>query len=66
MPNFKPDNIRQRKFLDIDFLEVIGDDTFEYCLYVLLERESSCIRTETPAARHPLRLLAWYYVESCD
>ena len=40
MPNFKPDNIRQRKLLDIDFLEVIGDDTFEYCLYVLLEREA--------------------------
>ena len=39
MPNFKPDNIRQRKFLDIDFLEVIGDDTFEYCLYLILERE---------------------------
>ena len=40
MPNFKPDNIRQRKLLDVDFLEVIGDDTFEYCLYVLLEREA--------------------------
>ena len=40
MPNFKPDNIRQRKLLDVDFLEVIGEDTFEYCLYVLLERES--------------------------
>ena len=40
MPNFKPDNIRQRKFLDVDFLEVIGGDTFEYCLYALLERES--------------------------
>ena len=34
MPNFKPDNIRQRKLLDVDFLEVIGDDTFEYCLSV--------------------------------
>ena len=40
MPNFKPDNIRQRKFLDVDFLKVIGDDTFEYCLYQLLEREA--------------------------
>jgi len=40
MPNFKADNIRQRKLLDVDFLEVIGDDTFEYCLYVLLEREA--------------------------
>ena len=24
MPNFKPDYIRQRKLLDVDFLEVIG------------------------------------------
>ena len=40
MPNFKPDNIRQRKLLDVDFLEVIGEDTFDYCSYVLLERES--------------------------
>ena len=40
MPKFKADNIRQRKLLDVDFLEVIGNDTFEYCLYVLLEREA--------------------------
>ena len=40
MPNFKPDNIRQRQFLDVDFLEVIGENTFEYCLYILLEREA--------------------------
>ena len=40
MPNFKPDNIRQRMLLDVDFMEVIGDDTFEYCLYALLEREA--------------------------
>ena len=39
MPNFKPDNIHQRTLLDVDFLEVIGTDTFEYCLYALLERE---------------------------
>ena len=39
MPNFKPDNIRQRTFLDVDFLKVLGDNTFEYCLYLLLERE---------------------------
>ena len=40
MPNFKPDNIHQRMLLDVDFLEVIGEDTFEYCLYALLEREA--------------------------
>jgi transposase len=40
MPNFKPDNIRQRMMLDVDFLEVIGENTFEQCLYLLLERES--------------------------
>ena len=40
MPNFKPDNIHQRVLLDVDFLEVIGEDTFEHCLYALLEREA--------------------------
>lgn len=39
MANFKPDNIKQRTLLDVDFLQVIGTDTFEYCLYQLLERE---------------------------
>ena len=39
MPNFKPDNIHQRTFLDVDFLEVLGDNSFEYCLYLLLERK---------------------------
>ena len=38
MANFKPDNIVQHTLLDIDFLEVIGTDTFEYSLYRLLER----------------------------
>ena len=40
MANFKPDNICQRTMLDVDFVEVIGSDTFEYCLYQLLERDN--------------------------
>jgi len=40
MANFKPDNIGQRTMLDVDFIEVIGTDTFEYCLYQLLERDN--------------------------
>lgn len=39
MANFRADNIRQQTFLNIDFLEVLGTDTFEYSLYRLLERE---------------------------
>jgi len=37
--NFKADNIRQQTLLNVDFLEVLGNDTFEYSLYRLLERE---------------------------
>ena len=39
MANFRADNIRQQTFLNVDFLEVLGTDTFEYSLYRLLERE---------------------------
>ena len=39
MANFKADNIRQQTLLNVDFLEVLGVDTFEYSLYRLLERE---------------------------
>lgn len=39
MANFKEDNIRQQTLLNVDFLEVLGTDTFEYSLYQLLERE---------------------------
>ena len=39
MANFKEDNIRQQTFLNVDFLEVLGTNTFEYSLYHLLERE---------------------------
>jgi len=37
--NFKADNIRQQTLLNVDFLEVLGTDTFEYSLYRLLERK---------------------------
>ena len=39
MANFRADKIRQQTFLNVDFLEVLGTDTFEYSLYRLLERE---------------------------
>ena len=39
MANFKADSIRQQTLLNVDFLEVLGNDTFEYSLYRLLERE---------------------------
>lgn len=39
MANFKADNIRQQTLLNVDFLEILGTDTFEYSLYRLLERE---------------------------
>ena len=39
MGNFKADNIRQQTLLNVDFLEVLGTNTYEYSLYRLLERE---------------------------
>ena len=39
MANFRTDNIRQQTLLNVDFLEVIGTNTFEFSLYQLLERE---------------------------
>lgn len=39
MAMFKADNIRQQTLLNVDFLEILGTDTFEYSLYRLLERE---------------------------
>ena len=39
MANFKADNIRQQTLLNVDFLEVLGTDTFEYSMYRLLERK---------------------------
>jgi len=37
--NFKPDNIGQQTLLNVDFLEMLGENTYEYSLYRLLERE---------------------------
>ena len=39
MGKFRVDNIRQQAFINVDYLEVIGTNTFEYSLYRLLERE---------------------------
>jgi transposase len=34
--NFIDDNIKQTIFLDVNFLDTLGDNTFEYFLYTLL------------------------------
>ncbi|MCJ8315396.1 MAG: IS1182 family transposase [Pseudomonadales bacterium] len=39
MSNFIPTNLNQSLFFDLNYLEVLGDDTFEYFLYQLLETE---------------------------
>jgi len=39
MPNFLDDNLNQSVFFDINYLEVLGENTFEHCLYHLLERD---------------------------
>ena len=36
MPNYVDDNINQIVFLDVDYLHVLGEKTFERCLYELL------------------------------
>ncbi len=38
MPNYLDDNLNQSVFLDINYLEVLGDNTFEFCLYTLLTK----------------------------
>lgn len=40
MANFLTDDIHQSVFLDINFLEVLGKNTFEHSLYCLLNREN--------------------------
>tara|TARA_R110001583_G_scaffold74647_1_gene206585 strand:+ start:103 stop:330 length:228 start_codon:yes stop_codon:yes gene_type:complete len=37
MSNFLDAYLNQRVFFDINYLEVLGNNTFEYCLYHLLE-----------------------------
>jgi len=39
MASFKQDNIRQQTLLNVDFLEVLGTNTYEFSLYQLLERK---------------------------
>jgi len=36
MSNFLDDNLNQSVFLDINYLDVLGDNTFEFCLYQLI------------------------------
>ena len=36
MSNYLDDNLHQTVFLDVNYLEVLGKNTFEYCLYELL------------------------------
>ena len=40
MANFIDTNINQTVFLDINYLDVLGSNTFEYYLYQLLENKS--------------------------
>jgi hypothetical protein len=39
MSNFLDDNLNQSVFFDINYLEVLGSNTFEYCLYHFLEND---------------------------
>ena len=36
MANYLDDNLNQSVFLDVNYLEVLGNNTFEFCLYTLL------------------------------
>ena len=36
MANYLDDNLNQSVFLDINYLDVLGENTFEYCLYQLI------------------------------
>ena len=37
MSNFINDSLNQTVFFDINYLDVLGENTFEYSLYYLLE-----------------------------
>lgn len=39
MSNFLDDNLNQSVFLDINYLDVLGDNTFEFCLYQLITNQ---------------------------
>jgi transposase len=36
MANYLDDNLNQSVFLDVNFLDVLGENTFEFCLYELI------------------------------
>lgn len=38
MPNYLDDNLNQSVFLDINYLEILGENTFELCLYTLITK----------------------------
>ena len=66
MSNFLDDNLNQSVFFDINYLEVLGNNTFEYCLYHLLENDDmfptfiTVTKTRMWAAK--LTRLLYYYV----
>jgi hypothetical protein len=39
MSDFLDDNLNQSVFFDMNYLEVLGNNTFEYCLYDLIEND---------------------------
>jgi hypothetical protein len=39
MANFLDDNLNQTVLLDINYLEVLGENTFEFCLYQLITHQ---------------------------
>ena len=39
MANFLDDNLNQSVFLDINYLEVLGENTFEFCVYQLITHQ---------------------------
>lgn len=43
MSNFLNDDLNQSVLIDINYLEVLGENTFEYCLYHLLENDDILI-----------------------
>ncbi|TVZ39058.1 IS4 family transposase [Alteromonadaceae bacterium 2753L.S.0a.02] len=64
MSNYLDDNLNQSVFLDVNFLDVLGENTFEFCLYTLvthtlsLEQFDRCYRnTSVGRKAYPPALL---------
>ena len=55
MSNYLDDNLNQSVFLDINFLDVLGDKTFEFCLYTLI---THTLNLEEFDRRYKIRPLA--------